>query len=129
MEIAHSDTYGTGFRSWEWTLPSPIRSPVFPALFSLWYRVVDTFFSEWQSVLVAHGPRLIVMPLLATLMDWFTLSFYTKHLKARGSIWVILASFATFAGLNLPTRTLANSFEASLFITALHFHLNSGVSS
>jgi len=41
VEIAHNDYYGSGFRSWEWTLQQPIRSPLYPFIFSIYYHILD----------------------------------------------------------------------------------------
>lgn len=74
-----------------------------------------------NSWVIAHGPRLLVQTLIASLMDLYSIKYYRRWIE--DGTWIIMViSFSSFVGLNLPTRTLANSIEASLFIIAFYYY-------
>ena len=39
-EIAHYDAFGYGYKTWEWTIEDPIRSPVYHFTFSIFYSLL-----------------------------------------------------------------------------------------
>lgn len=120
LEIAHSDTYASGFRSWEYSDSSPIRGPLYPLVFSAFYRLLSLCNVDF-SFLVAYGPRLLLQPILAGLMDLYLLKYILQHVSRSMGVIGVFVSLSMFFSLNLATRTLANSTEGALFMLSF-FH-------
>lgn len=56
-EIAHHDVFGYGWKTWEWTRESPLRSPVYHTLFSIVYWGLRLLKLDFPLV-IAYSPRM-----------------------------------------------------------------------
>lgn len=78
--------------------------------------------------MIAYGPRLIIQPLIAAVMDLYIIKYYQTFMNTKSShIWwiVIIINYSNLFSLNLMSRTLTNSIEPTLFIIAFyHYHSN-----
>jgi phosphatidylinositol glycan class B len=52
LEIAHRMVFGYGHKTWEWTSTQPIRSPLFPALYTPIYGLLRLTGTDGSELLV-----------------------------------------------------------------------------
>lgn len=41
VEIAHKMVFGYGYETWEWTIPTPIRSTLHPLIYAIPYKLLQ----------------------------------------------------------------------------------------
>ena len=58
VEVAHKLVFGTGYLTWEWTTPNPIRSYIHPLLFSVLFYIIKVLGLD-SLELVILLPRLL----------------------------------------------------------------------
>lgn len=67
--MAHRDVFGYGWLTWEWSSEAPLRSPVYPSFFSLFFYILKILNLDY-GYLVAIGPR-IVQGALSAIYDYY----------------------------------------------------------
>ena len=73
VEVAHKLVFGTGYLTWEWTTPNPIRSYLHPILFSVLFYILKILGLDSVELVVA-SPR-ILHATIAAISDMFILNF------------------------------------------------------
>eukprot|EP00829_Urostomides_striatus_P020861 TRINITY_DN9036_c0_g1_i1.p1 TRINITY_DN9036_c0_g1~~TRINITY_DN9036_c0_g1_i1.p1 ORF type:complete len:140 (+),score=35.30 TRINITY_DN9036_c0_g1_i1:63-482(+) len=53
VEISHKMVYGVGYETWEWTIPTPIRSTLHPFLYATCFKILQVFSLDY-SCLIAY---------------------------------------------------------------------------
>ena len=120
VEVAHKLVFGTGYLTWEWTTPNPIRSYIHPLLFSVLFYILK--FLGLDSVdLVVLLPR-ILHAVIAAVSDMFILKFYANTFGKKGRNWYIMFYVFNYALLYFQSRTFINSLETSLGNIALYYY-------
>jgi len=98
VEVAHNQVFNYGYLTWEWEKSSPIRSPVFPGLFALYYFIlkalnIDTpwlvvkccFEQRISNFSQAHGPR-VIHSLISGLFDFLSVKL-AVYLTNNKNVW------------------------------------------
>jgi len=120
VEVAHKLVFGTGYLTWEWTTPNPIRSYIHPLLFSVLFYILK--FLGLDSVdLVVLLPRLL-HAVIAAVSDMFILKFYANTFGKKGRNWYLMFYVFNYALLYFQSRTFINSLETSLGNIALYYY-------
>ena len=120
VEVAHKLVYGTGYLTWEWTTPNPIRSYIHPLLFSVLFYIVKVLGIDSLEVVILL-PRLL-HAILAAVSDMFILKFYANTFGRKGRNWFIMFYIFNYALLYFQSRTFINSLETSLGNIALYYY-------
>lgn len=153
LEIAHKIVFGYGYTTWEWRDPrmrisdgvsstawgsGPIRSPLYPLIFTIPYWLLKI--SKLDQTLLLVSEKLSIVPeqylrlmkpqtilpsmlqsVMAALTDLYTFKLARKLLNDR-SAWITLIPTLLSAYIfHTSTRTLSNSAEAALTILAFYY--------
>ncbi|KAM3137750.1 hypothetical protein pb186bvf_010170 [Paramecium bursaria] len=116
-EIAHRDVFGYGWLTWEWTSDSPLRSPVYPSFFSLFFYIIKNLNLDYGYV-VAIGPR-ILQGALSAIYDYYLVRLLNLE-GVKSSITIVLVNYTLWYSLEFFSKTLINTFETALFTFALY---------
>ena len=120
VEVAHKLVFGTGYLTWEWTTPNPIRSYIHPLLFSVLFYIIKVLGLD-SLELVILLPRLL-HAIVAAVSDMFILKFYANTFGRKGRNWFIMFYIFNYALLYFQSRTFINSLETSLGNIALYYY-------
>ena len=120
VEVAHRLVFGTGYLTWEWTTPNPIRSYIHPLLFSVLFYILKILGLD-SIELVVVLPRLL-HAVIASVSDMYILKFYANTFGKKGRNWFILFYIFNYALLYFQSRTFINSLETSLGNIAIYYY-------
>lgn len=118
LEIAHSITFGYGYRTWEWIVG--IRSYVSISWVVLTYKLLQLFSVDTLQLLI-WSPRFL-QTLLSTLSDYFFLRWTQKHSKCSDIFWPVVCYMSCPFLAYCSTRTLVNTLETNLTTIALYYY-------
>ena len=119
-EIAHSDIFGKGLRTWEWSSSEPVRSPLYSAFFSSLFFLCKHLKIDHPLVIITI-PRLVNSCLLTT-FDIFFLKWVTlliDHKSSPSSFWIAIL-YSTRFTLSTFARTYINSAESAFYMVAIY---------
>ena len=120
VEVAHKLVFGTGYLTWEWTTPNPIRSYIHPLVFSVLFYILKILGLDSVDLIVLL-PRLL-HAIIAAISDMFILKFYSNTFGKKGRNWFISFYIFNYALLYFQSRTFINSLETSLGNIALYYY-------
>ncbi|KIY43506.1 glycosyltransferase family 22 protein [Fistulina hepatica ATCC 64428] len=120
LEPAHHAVFGYGHLTWEWLIPSPIRSIVYPALNIPVFWLIKYFGLEQQDWLLIAGPRLL-HGTIAALTDIWLCELTRRVLGQRYVPTALFLSLSSFFHALSLSRSLSNSFETSLSTIAFAY--------
>ncbi|XP_021913167.1 GPI mannosyltransferase 3 [Zootermopsis nevadensis] len=115
VEVAHKIVFGYGHETWEWTLG--IRSYIYPAFLATILSVLKYFHLDSVNTVV-HGPR-ILQAVLSAVGDYCFLRWYRNQNGGHG-LWASFALITNWFWMYCGSRTLINTFEATLNTFALN---------
>lgn len=115
-EVAYSDVYGVGFRSWEWE--AGVRTSLIPRVFAALIR-----FAAYINVdhLVLGK---IVMAFVAALGDLYTAALSEIIFPGTGRSAFMLSLFSMF-NWYISTRPFSNTFEMVIVVVSLYYWVKS----
>lgn len=120
VEVAHKLVFGTGYLTWEWTTPNPIRSYLHPLMFSVIFFILKVFGLDSPELVVAC-PR-IFHAIVAAVSDIFIVKFFTKTFGKKGKKCFVILYVFNYTLLYFQSRTFINSLETSLGNIALYYY-------
>lgn len=109
LEVAHNFVFGYGHLTWEWH--EGLRSYGFPFLFAILYKVLKVFGLD-SAMAVIYVPRIFQ----AVLSAYSDLCFYRWSGRR---VWAVFTISTAWFPFYMGSRTLINTFEASLTTIAL----------
>jgi phosphatidylinositol glycan class B len=119
QEIAHSDIFGYGIRTWEWTSNEPLRGPLYVICFYPLFIIAKLLQIDSPN-LIALSPR-IVQAVFLTVFDTFFIKWAISKSKFDNKFFWALMLYTTRFTTSTFARTYINSAEASIFMVALYF--------
>jgi len=115
VEVAHNIVFGYGHLTWEWA--QGIRSYIYPAFLATIFSVLKYFHLDSVNAVV-YGPR-ILQAILSAIGDYCFLRWCRNQNSGHG-LWASFALVTNWFWLYCGSRTLINSFEATLNTFALN---------
>lgn len=128
-EIAHSDAFGYGYRTWEWDEENPIRSPLYHLPFALFFKLFKVSGLD-NPTLIAYFPR-VLQAVYSSLFDFVVILIFknfikseNKEIKSKKVIIMLILICTNWFSLFAMPRNIINSFEACLFAIGFYFWEN-----
>lgn len=114
--------YGGLGTTWEWDPSNAIRSPLYPLLYAVYFKVVSLLNIDY-TLFITYGPNLINACLL-----WVSDMYFYESVKTVYNARLAKFSFIVYLIAQYPllmlTRTLSNTFEAMLLIVCVYYYVN-----
>ncbi|XP_069695158.1 GPI mannosyltransferase 3-like isoform X1 [Periplaneta americana] len=115
VEVAHKLVFGYGHLTWEWS--HGIRSYIYPVFLASVLQLLKTLNLDTTTAVI-YAPR-VLQALVTSIGDICLWNWFRRHNMGRGS-WMMFAVLTNWFWLYCGSRTLINSFEASLNTIALN---------
>lgn len=115
VEVAHKNVFGYGHLTWEWT--RGIRSYIYPAFLASVFSALKYFHLDSVNAVV-YGPR-ILQAVLSAIGDYSFVRWYRVQNRGHG-LWALFSLTTSWFWLYCGSRTLINTFEATLNTIALN---------
>ena len=122
VDVAYGFVYGGTATPWEWDPSNALRSPLFPMLYAVYFKILSMLYLDF-TVFVNYGPNIINAVLLWISDVFFYNSVRMAYSAKIAKFSVFLYLVAEYPLYVLP-RTLSNSFEAMLLIMSVYCYLN-----
>lgn len=115
IEIAHLQVFGYGYKTWEWV--EGVRGYTYPALFSLLYKTLCVFNSDYPCLLI-YTPR-VVQAFISAFADVKVFVFARNLFGANVAVYTYLLHLSAWFVFYTGSRTLSNTAEMACIAIGL----------